>query len=169
MGKNPIALKRSAPRHFLPVAPMNPSRLPLTPLLYCATLVTLLASCAAMQKSKSTGRGAASNVENPADGSVLKLAQVESLQAEVSPAKPSEATVVIHGLLHDGATRVHDVQQQRLADGFVLTVVTTRPRNALASLALIPFERRISLNLHGMPKGPCKIVANGVATTIMVP
>jgi hypothetical protein len=39
----------------------------------------------------------------------------------------------------------------------------------MASLALIPFEKRITLNLQGMPKGPCKIVANGVGTTIVVP
>ena len=112
---------------------MNFSRLPILPLLHRATLAALLVSCVPLHKSKSAAAGAASNpskAENPADGSVLKLAQVESLQAEVSPTQPSEATVVIHGLLHDGATRVHEVQQQRLADGFVLTVVTTRPRNA---------------------------------------
>lgn len=76
---------------------------------------------------------------------------------------------MISGLLHDGATRVHEVQQQRLADGFVLTVITARPAGAVATLALIPYERTLTLNLQGMPKGPCKIMANGVATTVMVP
>ena len=133
----------------------------------------MLASCTALQPRKPAAASAppssASPLSQPSDGSILKLAQVESVRAEVSLTNPPEAIVVISGLLHDGATRVHEVQQQRLADGFVLTVVTARPASAVASLALIPYERTISLSLQGMPKGPCKIVANGVATTVMVP
>jgi len=146
------------------------SPLSVTLLLTCATLV--LASCSVMRKAPADHESASHEgpVENtPKDGSILKLAQIESVQAGVSPTKPFEALVVIHGLLHDGATRLHEVQQQRLADGFVLTVVTARPRNAVARLALIPFERSVTLNLEGMARGPCRIVANGVATTIIVP
>ena len=146
------------------------SPLSIAPLLTCAAMV--LASCSGLTKVAADNESASHDglVENaPKDGAILKLALVESVQAGVSPTRPSEAIVVIHGLLHDGATRLHEVQQQRLADGFVLTVVTARPRNAVATLALIPFERTVTLNLGGMAKGPCRIVANGVATTITVP
>ena len=123
-----------------------------------------------MQKARpGTTPESATRDRAPADGTILKLAQIESVQAAISPTRPTEASVVIHGLLHDGATRVHDVQQQRLEDGIVLTVITARSRNAVATLALIPFERTITVNLQGMPKGPCKIVANGVTTMVMVP
>lgn len=103
------------------------------------------------------------------DGVVLKLANLETIRAEVLPGSPGQALVVITGLLHDGATRVHEVQQQRLADGFVLTVITARPQSAMATLALIPFERSINLDLSGMPTGPCRIMANGLSTTVFVP
>jgi hypothetical protein len=156
------------------MAPMNSSHFSLKPVLCLAALTMAFTSCANMQNRRKATTGDAGNASGAAaladeGNSIQKLAQVESLQAEISPTQPTEANVIINGLLHDGATRVHDVQQQRLADGFVLTVVTTRPRNAMASLALIPFEKRITLNLQGMSKGPCKIVANGVATTIIVP
>jgi hypothetical protein len=130
----------------------------------------LLAGCTQIRRTR-TEVPADSGASNGAasEGVVLKLAQVESIQAEVSPSRPQEATVIIHGLLHDGATRVHEVQQQRLADGFVLTVITARSRSAVASLALIPFERSVILNLEGMPKGPCKVVANGVTAMLIVP
>jgi hypothetical protein len=142
------------------------------PTLLLFSTAAMLASCALPQLRKpspTTGNPAATATGQPGDGSILKLAQVESVRAEVSPTQPPEAIVVISGLLHDGATRVHEVQQQRLADGFVLTVVTARPANAVASLALIPYERTVSLSLQGMPKGPCRIVANGVATSVVVP
>lgn len=141
-----------------------------TPLLL--TLAVSLASCSLvpLKKAGATPTSTASSAATlPAGSSILKLAQVETVRATVSLTQPPEAIVVISGLLNDGATRVQEVQQQRLSDGFVLTVITTRPAGAMASLALIPYERTVSLNLQGMPKGPCRIVANGVATSVIVP
>lgn len=143
----------------------------LTPLLLLS-LALPLASCSLIPLKKGGATPATPSPVSaplPEGSEILKLAQVESVRAEVSATQPPEAIVVVSGLLNDGATRVHEVQQQRLADGFVLTVVTSRPANAMASLALIPFERTVSLNLQGMPKGPCRIVANGVATSVVVP
>jgi len=135
--------------------------------------LTLLAACQLTPNTKSGDPNPASPStalrDSTPDGALLKLAQLDSVQAELTPEQPPRAKVTLHGLLHDGATRVHEVQQQRLADGFVLSVVTARPKNAVATLALIPFERTVLLDLDGMTKGPCKIVANGVATTITVP
>lgn len=103
------------------------------------------------------------------DGLVHQLAQVESVAAQVSPLDSTKASITISGLLHDGATQVQDIQQQRLADAFVITVTTVRLKSATASLAIIPFDRTISVSLTGMPKGLCKIMVNGVATTLMIP
>ena len=99
----------------------------------------------------------------------FKLAQVESVIATATAPPLSQASVTIRGLLHDGATRIHEIQQQRLGDGFVLTVITARAKDAVASLALIPFERTVTLDRQGMPKGPCRMVVNGVAAGVVVP
>ena len=99
---------------------------------------------------------------------VYKLAQIESVRATLSSTHPTQAEVVISGFLPDGATQVHEVQQQRLDDGFVLTVITSRPRSAIATLALIPFVRTVTLDLAGLPKCPCRIVAHGLATTVEI-
>lgn len=103
------------------------------------------------------------------DGLVHQLAQVESVAAQISPLDSTKANITISGLLHDGSTQVQDIQQQRLADAFVITVTTVRTKSAMASLAIIPFDRTISISLTGMPKGLCKIVVNGIATTLMIP
>lgn len=103
------------------------------------------------------------------DGMIHQLAQVDAVAAQLSPLDPTKADITISGLLHDGATQVQDIQQQKLADGFVITVTTMRPKNATASLALIPFDRTLQISLEGMPKGLCKVMVNGVATTFMNP
>lgn len=109
-------------------------------------------------------------VSGPADEALIhQLAQVDSVAAKVSPLDATKAEITISGLLPDGATQVENIQQQKLADGFVITVTTVRPKNATATLALIPFDRTISVSLVDLPKGSCKIMVNGVATTFMIP
>ncbi|CAN5853558.1 hypothetical protein BH11VER1_BH11VER1_19000 [soil metagenome] len=103
------------------------------------------------------------------DGLVIQLAQVDSVAGRLSPLDVTKAEITISGLLHDGATQVQDIQQQKLADGFVITVTTVRSKNATASLALIPFDRTINVSIADMPKGWCKIMVNGVAATFMIP
>jgi len=112
-------------------------------------------------------------VSRPADTSrdlwSYKLATLESVEAVIVKGSPTKAKVTVHGLLHDGATRINEVQHQRYGDGYVLTVTTARPKTAVASVALIPFERSVTLDLTGVPSGPCRISANGISTTLMVP
>jgi hypothetical protein len=112
-------------------------------------------------------------VSKPADTSgsdwIYKFAQVETVSASVSPSNPNEAIITLHGLLHDGATRVNEVQQQRMNNGFVLTVTTARSRQAVASVALIPFERSLTVDISELPPGPCRVSANGILTTLMIP
>jgi len=112
-------------------------------------------------------------VSLPADTSAdpwsYKLANLETIDAVVVKGDPSKARVTVRGLLHDGATRINEVQQQRIENGYVLTVTTARPRKAVASVALIPFERTVTVDLKDMPSGPCQISANGLSTTVIVP
>ncbi len=95
----------------------------------------------------------------------LKFADVESVHAVWVPTLPPTVRVTIKGLLNDGATRIHDIQIQQDASGVTLTVITSRPRSASATMALIPFERELTVTLEARPKGPFTVTVNGVATT----
>lgn len=100
---------------------------------------------------------------------ILKLATVEQVSATYESSPAPHARVVISGTLNDGATRIHDIRQQRIAGGVTLSVITARPRDAVASLAIIPFERVTTVDLQGQSAGPFSISANGMATTVVVP
>jgi hypothetical protein len=99
----------------------------------------------------------------------LKLADVERVEATYEPSPSPHARVVISGTLNDGATRIHDIRQQRVPGGVTLSVVTARPRDAVATLAIIPFERVVTVDLQGQPPGIFSITANAVGATVMVP
>jgi hypothetical protein len=149
---------------------MSPALLHFPRVCAAALLVAILGSCAGLKKSKTNESDSMVPItDSPTEGSVLKLAQVESVSGEITGSQPPQLIVTIRGSFADGATGIHDVQQQKFADGFLITVITARQRNAVASLALIPFERKVTLSLEGMAKGPCKISVNSVETTVMVP
>ena len=103
------------------------------------------------------------------DEAVRHRAHIESVQARISPDQPRTATVTIHGLLHDGATRIHKIEQKTEGGEVIVTVSTARARYAIASVALIPFERTINVDLSGLPSGPCRLRVNNVTATFTVP
>lgn len=106
----------------------------------------------------------------PADPNLmLKLADVDGVVVTYEPSPTPHARVVISGTLNDGATRIHDIRQQRVPGGVTLSVITSRPRDAVATLAIIPFERVVAVDLQGQPAGQFSISANGVATAVVVP
>lgn len=99
----------------------------------------------------------------------LKLADVDHVTATYEPAPTPHARVVISGTLADGATRIHDIREQRVAGGVTLSVITARPKDAVATLAIIPFERVVTVDLQGQPAGIFSISANAEGATVVVP
>lgn len=97
-------------------------------------------------------------------------ANVESVDAAViSGHGPTQLRLRIRGLLNDGATKIDQIQQIRVPEGYVVTATTARLRSAMASLALVPFERELLIDLSDFPSGPCLVRVNGVLTTVYVP
>jgi hypothetical protein len=160
----------------------TPFALPyLTPALAAALLTTgaavlLLVSCQTPPKG-TPAPPAVSPVMSPHPGTsapvdpsfIYRMAQVESVSAVLAADGSPRATVTVSGLLNDGATSLHEIKQQRTSNGVVLTLVTVRPRDAIATLALIPFERTFAVELTGLPPGPCTISAHGQETLILIP
>jgi hypothetical protein len=99
----------------------------------------------------------------------LRLADVDHITATYEPVPAPHARVVISGTLADGATRIHDIRQQRVDGGVTLSVITARPKDAVATLAIIPFERVVTVDLQGQPAGIFSISANTEGATVVVP
>jgi hypothetical protein len=53
--------------------------------------------------------------------------------------------------------------------GVTLSVITARPKDAVATLAIIPFERVVTVDLQGQPAGIFSISANAEGATVVVP
>ncbi|HSJ05009.1 MAG TPA: hypothetical protein VK956_21225 [Verrucomicrobium sp.] len=147
--------------------------------LTAAVTACTLVSCQSLKKNHVggdlSGTSPASSSERqieppalPVDPKVVyKMAHVETVRASLAGSGEPLAKVVITGWLNDGATSIREVKQQRDGQSVLVTVITARPRDAMATLALIPFERTITVDLAGMAAGPVTITVNGVTSTVM--
>ena len=74
---------------------------------------------------------------------------------------PVQITVVVRGNLADGCTQIGQITQMRDKDVFRIIITAVRPRDAMCTEALVPFQQSISLDVIGLPKGKYIIDING--------
>lgn len=141
-------------------------------------LLIIIVTTAALSQCalKNTAPAAASEIQavgspTPKDDPdlVVRLADIDTVDVAPPQGKPLTTKITIKGLLHDGATQIHKIEQQKFADGVSVTVTTARPKNSLARVALIPFERTLTVNLADLPKGDCFITVNNYRAAIRIP
>jgi len=143
------------------------------PLFSVATVLVIVGSVVGCSSSSSPKKmpqppATLSTISSDPDV-ILGTTDIESVQAFLVSTSPMRAKLVVKGLLNDGATSIHEIRQTRVTGGFVITISTTRERAAMATLALVPFEREIILDLSATASGPCEIRVNGKSTILQVP
>jgi inhibitor of cysteine peptidase len=75
--------------------------------------------------------------------------------------------VVAVGYLPDGCTEIDGIDVDREVDAqtFEVTIGTVRPRDAMCTQALVPFEETIELDVLGLPAGTYSVDVNGIVET----
>jgi inhibitor of cysteine peptidase len=94
-------------------------------------------------------------------------ARVESIEILILESFPVQVMVQARGNLPDGCTRIDRIEKDRDVEKRILWVemTTARPRDALCTQALVPFQENISLDVLGLPAGTYTVDVNGVTGT----
>lgn len=88
------------------------------------------------------------------DIAFTKDAVVEDLSVAIMESYPVQVSVQLSGYLPDGCTEIHDVSASMDGDTFTIQIITKRPGGDVAcTMAIVPFEERISLEVEGLPAG----------------
>ena len=96
-------------------------------------------------------------------------ATVESIEILIAASFPVQVFAVLHGYLGDGCTKISDVTARGpVANRFHIEITTERPAGALCTLALVPFEHKLPLDVYGLPKGTYEVVAGSVSAPFML-
>lgn len=93
------------------------------------------------------------------------LAFISSTDLITKETFPVQVEMIVRGYVADGCTAVDTVTQQRTQQRIDLTIKTKRRADAVCTQATQYFERRIALNVAGLPKGTYTVNVNGKTTT----
>lgn len=104
----------------------------------------------------------------PVDGSLTRgMADVEEIEVLIPDSPPAQLAVIVRGHLRDGCTEIDAIRQTFDADTdtFSIDITTVRDADAMCTLALVPFEERVSLDAGPLPAGTYTVNVNGIIDT----
>jgi inhibitor of cysteine peptidase len=105
---------------------------------------------------------AASEPDRPTPANGAGEATIDSAELFIMESFPVQVQLLLRGNLADGCTTIREIRQERSGSEFEVTVVTYRDPQAICTMALVPFEERIALNVHGLAAGDYTVNAGGV-------
>lgn len=92
-------------------------------------------------------------------------AKVKEMYVEVLESFPVQIRVQLVGYLPDGCTKIDEVNSSRDGDAFTIEIITKRPTDMICTMAIVPFEETVMLDVEGLPAGEYTVVHNEIAET----
>jgi inhibitor of cysteine peptidase len=101
------------------------------------------------------------------EGYLYGTAAVEEIDIRILESFPVQVHVGARGNLPDGCTQINEnaTTVQRQGNTFNVYLETIRPRDAMCTEALVPFEHTIPLEVYGLERGTYTVNVNGVEET----
>ncbi|MBE0686112.1 MAG: hypothetical protein IH585_08940 [Anaerolineaceae bacterium] len=88
---------------------------------------------------------------------------VDDLRINIMESFPLQVSVTVIGNLPDGCTRIVDSKAEMINEStFELNIFTERPDDMMCTMALIPFEENINLDVKGLPAGTYTVKGFGL-------
>ena len=96
------------------------------------------------------------------------LAPVERIDVQVFPERPVSVHVSVYGHLPDTCTALDRSRQERLGSGIDVTLTTRRESGPSCAPEPRPFQRKILLDVIGLPPGLYFVSVNGVRESFQI-
>jgi inhibitor of cysteine peptidase len=101
----------------------------------------------------------------PGDGETGQNAYVDEIDVLILESFPVQVNVVVRGMLPDGCTYLDEFDVVQDGNTFNITVWTIRDPDAICTMALVPFEETVSLDVEGLPAGEYTVVVQDQTET----
>jgi inhibitor of cysteine peptidase len=89
-------------------------------------------------------------------------ANVESIEIITLESFPVQIQVIAEGYLPDGCTEVDKVTIEREGNTFTVNISTKRPKDAICTQEIVPFNETTPLDVQGLKAGNYTVNVNGV-------
>jgi hypothetical protein len=92
---------------------------------------------------------------------IIGQVQIERVDVRVLDSSPPQAVAHVKGVLGDGCTELHSLDQERSGNVVVVTIRNQRPRDAICTMIAKVYEADIPLQ-GTYPRGEYVVKVNGV-------
>jgi inhibitor of cysteine peptidase len=92
-------------------------------------------------------------------------AMVDQIDVLILESFPVQVNVRITGNLPDGCTYLDEFEDEQVENTFEITIWTVRDPEAMCTMALVPFEETVSLDVLGLEAGEYTVVVQEQSTT----
>lgn len=90
-------------------------------------------------------------------------AVVEMFMVDRLDTFPVQINVTLGGYLPNGCIEIHEIQSVRDGNNFTIQIVTREPAGDVAcTMAIVPFEETIQLDVEGLPAGEYNVRCGGM-------
>lgn len=103
---------------------------------------------------------APTQIQNTGTHTTENHAIVDSIEIIFLESFPLQVIAVLRGNLPDGCTTILDAETAYEENTFRIQINTQRPDQAMCTMALVPFEENISLDVYGLPAGTYRVIAD---------
>ncbi|MCK5660433.1 MAG: hypothetical protein KAH86_03670 [Methanosarcinales archaeon] len=104
------------------------------------------------------------------DGEFIRgNAIIEKIDILTLESFPLQIHVTATGYFPDGCTSIDEVTQSRQDNTFTVAVITKRPADVVCTMAIVPFEETISLDVYGLDKGVYTVNVNDASGSFELP
>ncbi len=91
---------------------------------------------------------------------------VDELRINMMESFPLQVSVTVIGNLPDGCTSIVSSESEMVnSSTFELKIMTDRPADQMCTMALVPFEETITLDVAGLPAGTYTVEGFGLKNT----
>lgn len=98
------------------------------------------------------------------DDAIIKNIDILTLESF-----PLQIHVIATGYFPDGCTSIDEITQSKQNNRFTVAVTTKRPTNAVCTMAIVPFEKTIPLDVYGLDKGVYTVNVNDASGSFELP
>ncbi len=100
---------------------------------------------------------------------VLRAAQVESIEIQLTQTDPAQVNAIVRGNLSESCATL--VQPQTILEGntFEIKVMSSSPADIGCAQVITPYQQTVPLSTGGLAPGTYTVVANGVSTSFSLP
>ena len=110
-----------------------------------------------------------STVDGPPVFTDSGMAVVENIDVRILESFPVQVQAVVTGYLRDGCTTITGVEAVSEGTTFRIRMSTERPADAMCTMALVPFDQVVPLDVAGLPAGAYQVAINDLAVDFELP